>query len=181
MCTLHGGIVACDFFTVETVALRRLFVLFFLELGTRRVWLAGVSANPNTTWMTQQARNLVLVHDDQPPHVVLRDRDSKYTRSFDEVFRTEGAEVIPTPLRAPGANAYAERWVRTVRAECLDWLLIISRRHLERVLRTYVEHYNRQRPHRGLNLRPPEGPGAADRPGVIPALRRAECAWRPYP
>ncbi len=154
-----AGIVACDFFTVETVALRRLYVLFFLEVGSRRVRVAGVTANPNGAWVTQQARNLVLASGPQPPRVVIRDRDAKFTGPFDEVFRTEGARVIPTPLRAPRANAYAERWVRTVRAECLDWLLIANRRHLERVLRVYVDHYNRKRPHRGLHLRTPEPQG----------------------
>jgi transposase InsO family protein len=86
---------------------------------------------------------------------VLRDRDTKFCRGFDDVFRAEGAEVLVTPVQAPNANAYAERWIRTVRAECLDWLLIIGRCHLEQVLRRYVEHYNRHRPHRALGLEPP--------------------------
>ncbi len=150
-------IVACDFFTVETVSLRRLYVLFFIEVGSRRVRLGGVSANPNGSWVTQQARNLVLDCDGEPPRFLIRDRDAKFSGPFDEVFASEGTEVIRTPRRAPRANAYAERWVRTVRNECLDWLLIANRRHLERVLGVYVEHYNRQRPHRGLELRPPTG------------------------
>ena len=150
-----ASIVACDFFTVETVALRRLYVLFFIEVGSRRVRLGGVSANPNGAWVTQQARNLVVDSDGEPPRFLIRDRDGKFTGPFDEVFRSEGADIIRTPFRAPRANAYAERWVRTVRNECLDWLLIANRRHLERVLRIYLEHYNRQRPHRGLDLQPP--------------------------
>ena len=147
-----AGIVACDFFTVDTVWLRRLYVLFFIELDTRRVHLAGVTANPDGQWVTQQARNLLLVLGEQGRRArfVLRDRDAKFSRTFDEVFRSDGAEVLLTPVQAPRANAYAERWVRTVRAECLDWLLVVSRGHLEQILRVYVQHYNRHRPHRAL-------------------------------
>jgi putative transposase len=131
-----AGIVACDFFTIDTVWLRRLYVPFFIELDTRRVHLAGVTANPNGGWVTQQARNLLLVLGERGRRVrfVVRDRDAKFCRNFDDVFSSEGAEVLVTPVRAPRANAYAERWVRTVRGECLDWLLIVGRRHLEQVL-----------------------------------------------
>ena len=122
-----AGIVACDFFTVDTVWLRRLYVLFFIKLGTRRVHVAGVTANPDGAWVTQQARNLLMPAQGQRPRLLLRDRDAKFTRAFDEVFRSEGADVLITPVQAPNANAYAERWIRTVRAECLDWLLIIGR------------------------------------------------------
>jgi putative transposase len=151
-----AGIVACDFFTVETVSLRRLYVLFFISHGSRRVWLAGCTANPTGAWVTQQARNLGLDFSAQGVRFLIRDRDSKYSHPFDEVFRSEGIRIVKTPLRAPKANAIAERFVRTVRAECLDWLLILNRRHLEGVLRVYVDHYNRKRPHRALALRPPE-------------------------
>jgi transposase InsO family protein len=156
-----AGIVACDFFTVETVSLRRLYVLFFIELETRRVHLAGVTANPNGPWVTQQARNLLLVLGERGRQVrfVLRDHDAKFCRSFDDVFGSAGGEVLVTPVRAPKANAYAERWVPTVRAECLDWLLIVGRGHLEQVLRIYVQHYNAHRPHRALGLQPPDPPG----------------------
>jgi putative transposase len=153
-----AGIVACDFFTVDTVWLRRLYILFFIELGTRRVHLAGVTANPNAAWVTQQARNLLLRLEDQVRRRVrflIRDRDTKFCRGFDDVFRSEGANVLVTPVQAPNANAYAERWVRTVRTECLDWLLIVGRGHLEQVLRIYVRHYNEHRPHRALGLEPP--------------------------
>jgi transposase InsO family protein len=155
-----AGIIACDFFTVDTIWLRRLYVLFFIELDTRRVHLAGVTANPNAAWVTQQARNLLLVLADRGRRVgfLLRDRDAKFARAFDDVFRTEGAEIICTPVRAPTANAYAERWVGTVRAECLDWLLIVGRRHLEQVLRAYVQHYNQHRPHQALSLQAPDSP-----------------------
>jgi putative transposase len=138
--------------------LRRLYVLFFIELETRRVHLAGVTANPNGQWVTQQARNLLLVLGEQgrQARFMLRDRDAKFCRSFDDVFSSEGGKVLVTPVQAPKANAYAERWVRTVRAECLDWLLVVGRSHLEQVLRVYVQHYNRHRPHRALMLRSPD-------------------------
>jgi transposase InsO family protein len=153
-----AGIVACDFFTVDTVWLRRLYVLFFIELDTRRVHLAGVTANPDGQWVTQQARNLLLVLGEQGRRArfVLHDRDAKFSHSFDDVFRSDGAEVLLTPTQAPRANAYAERWVRTVRAECLDWLLVVGRGHLQQILRVYVHPYNRHRPHRALMHRSPD-------------------------
>jgi len=153
------GILACDFFTVETAWLRTLYVFFFIEVDTRRVHLGGVTRNPDGAWVTQQARNLSFgfPERDLPLRFLIRDRDAKFTRSFDEIFATEGAEVILTPVRAPKANAFAERWVETVRAECLDWTLVLGRGHLERLLRDYIAHYNSHRPHRGLGLTPPEG------------------------
>jgi putative transposase len=141
-------------------------VLCFIELGTRHVHLAGVTANPNGARVTQQARNLLLMLSERGWRLrfVLRDRDAKFSRTFDDVFRSEGAEVLLTPVRAPNANAHAERWIRTVRAECLDWLLIVGRGHLEQVLRVYVQHYNAHRPHRALCLEPPN---PAARPTLI--------------
>ena len=120
--------------------------------------LAGVTANRNGAWVTQQARNLLLGSGEPGRQIrfLLRDRDAKFCRSFDDVFRSEGAEVLLTPPQAPRANAYAERWVRTVRADCLDWLLIVGRGHLEQVLRIYVRHYNEHRPHRALGLKAPD-------------------------
>jgi putative transposase len=152
------GILACDFFTVDTVWLRQLYVLFFIELGTRRVHLAGITAHPTGTWVTQQARNLVWAFEDRgrPVRHLIRDRDAKFTASFDDVLRSIGATVILTPIQAPNANAFSERWVGTVRRECLDHLLIVGRRQLQRVLDDYVRHYNAHRPHRGLGLGPPE-------------------------
>ncbi len=150
-----AGLLATDFFSVETIRLRRLYALFFIEVGTRRVWLAGATAHPDGAWTTQQARNLLF--ERQAPRFVIGDRDTKFCAGFDTVFRSEGATIVRTPIRAPRANAFAERWVRTVRSECLDWLLIVNRRHLERVLRAYVAHYNEHRPHRGLNLVAPLG------------------------
>ena len=151
-----ASMLACDFFTVETVALRRLYVLFFIELGSRRVHFAGCTTNPTGAWVIQQARNLSFTGLFERKRFLIHDRDSKFTASFDEVFRSERITVIHTPVRAPQANAYAERFVRTVRTECLDWLLIVGRRHLEHVLRIYIQHYNRERPHRGLALHPPQ-------------------------
>jgi putative transposase len=120
-------------------------VLFLIELDTRRVHLAGVTPNPNGAWVTQQARNLLLVPGEQGRRMrfLIRDRDAKLCCGFDDVFCSAGAEVLLTPVQAPRANASAERWIRTVRAECLDWLLIVGRGHLEQVLRVYVAHYVR--------------------------------------
>jgi putative transposase len=151
------GILATDFFTVESIWLRTLYVCFVIELRTRRVHLAGATRNPASAWVTQRARNLSFdLTDGNSFRFLIRDRDSKYASSFDAVFASEGIKVILTPVQAPRANAFAERWVRTVRAECLDWTLVLGRRHLERILRTYVAHYNTQWPHRGLDLRTPD-------------------------
>ena len=148
---------AVEFFTVETISLRRLYVLFFIELGSRRVHLAGCTANPTGEWVTQQARQFVWTIQDRLTRFryLVRDRDSKFTRDFDAVFASEGVEIISTPVRAPKANAIAERFVGTARRECLDWLLILNRRHLEHVLHVFVDHYNTHRPHRSLNLTTP--------------------------
>jgi putative transposase len=152
-----SGVLACDFFSVETVTLRRLYVLFFIELERRQVFLAGVTAHPDGRWTTQQARNLAMELDDRDRRFkfLIRDRDSKFVMSFDEVFFSEGTRVIKTPVRSPLANAYAERFVGTARRECLDWVLIFGREHLERVLVEFVDHYNSARPHRGIDLDAP--------------------------
>ena len=132
--------------------MRRVYVLFFVEFASRRVHLAGATDHPTGPWVTQQARNLLASLGDQEVawRFLIRDRDTKFTRVFDDVWRSTGAEVICTPVRAPNANAFAERWVGTVRRECLDQLLIVGRQQLVRVLRRYVEHYNQRRPHRSL-------------------------------
>ena len=146
--------IPCDFFTVETLWLGRLYVLFFIELGSRRVHLAGCTANPSGPWTVQQARQLAWSLSERPTPIrfLIHDRDSKFTQGFDEIFRSEGVEVIRTPFQAPKANAFAERWVGTIRRDCLDWILIVSRRQLEQVLRVYIDHYNGHRPHRALEL-----------------------------
>ena len=152
-----SGIVACDFFTVETVWLRTLYVLFFIEHGSRRVRLAGVTAHPDGVWMRQQARNLAVEERLENVRFLLHDRDAKFSGPFDEILRGEGVRVIKTPVRAPKANAVAERWVRSVRNECLDQLLVFGRRHLEQILHGYLTHYNTERPHRALQLAAPAG------------------------
>jgi putative transposase len=160
------SVLACDFFSVETITLRRYYILFFIELGSRRVHLAGCTSNPSGAWVTQQARNLSFSGLFERTRFLIHDRDRKFSAAFDEVLRSEGIKTIHTPIQAPQANAYAERFVRTVRAECLDWLLILGRRHLERVLRRYVNHYNAERPHRALALLPPEGSDRRNRPSA---------------
>jgi putative transposase len=141
----------CDFFTVNTLFRKSFYVLFFIELATRRVHLAGITTNPDGRWVTQQARNLLMQLDDNDvrPRFLVRDRDSKFTRDFDEVFRCEDIRLIKAPMQAPKARAHAERWVGSVRRECLDRLLILGRRHLHQVLVAYVRHFNEHRPHRG--------------------------------
>jgi putative transposase len=138
------GTLGCDFLTVETVGLIRLYVLFVVELDRRRVHLLGVTAHPTGAWVAQAARNLLMDLDEQARRFrfLVRDRDAKFTAVFDAVFGAAGIETVRIPPRAPRANAYAERWVRTVRSECLDWTLIWNHRHLQRVLTDYLEHYN---------------------------------------
>jgi hypothetical protein len=150
------GILALDFFTAETVLLQTLHVLFAIHIATRPVMILGVTRSPDSAWVTQQVRNLAVREGLAGIRFAIRDRDSKYSGPFDEVLRTEGVKIVKTPIRSPPANAFAERWVRTARAECLDWILVLGRRHLERVLRTYAAHYDKARPHRGLELKTPE-------------------------
>lgn len=148
---------ACDFFTVETIHLQTLYILFFIELGTRRVHLAGCTAHPTSAWVTQQARNLAWDIRDRelPVRFLIHDRDTKFTSTFDAVFASEWVERVLTPYRSPKANAFAERWVRTVREECLDRLLIVSEAHLRRVLNEYINYYNQARAHQGLSQQIP--------------------------
>jgi len=155
--TQAEGIWAADFFTVETAWRRTLYVLFWIELGSRRVHLAGVTANPDCAWVSQQARNLAIDERLANVRYLIHDRDAKFAGPFDEILRSEGVTIVKTPVRSPRANAVAERWVRSVRNECLDHVLVFGRGHLEQVLREYVAHYNSKRPHRSLALAAPAG------------------------
>jgi putative transposase len=180
----HGdSILACDFLTVDTVWLRRLYVLVFLTIGSRRVEYVACTSKPDTAWMLQQARNLLMDLDDRdrdrPVRFLIHDRDSKFSAAFDAVFTGEGVGIVRTPVRAPNANAHVERWVGSVRRECLDRLLILGRRQLEHVLRIYARHYNHARPHRALDLQPPEPTPAVaaargDPPPPLTTLRRRD-------
>jgi putative transposase len=155
------GVLAVDFFAVDTVLLQRLYVLFVLEVASRRVHVLGVTPHPVGAWVTQQARNLLLELADHVGRFqfLLRDRDTKFTAAFDAVVAVEGIRVLRTPVRAPRANAYAERWVGTVRREVLDRMLILGCRQLRLVLAEYADHYNGHRPHRALGQAPPLAPG----------------------
>ena len=170
------GILACDFFTVETAFLRTLYVLFFIEVGTRRLRITTRTRNPSGSFVTQQARNLCFELDerDEPVRFLIRDRDSKFSGAFNEVLRTEGIRTIRTPIRSPKANAFAERCVKTLRHEVLDWTLILGRRHLDRVLASYASHYNAERPHRGIELRVPERLSHIDPVKVVPEVKRRD-------
>jgi putative transposase len=158
---------------VGTVFFKRLYVLFALEHGTRRAHLLGATEHPDNSFVAQAARNLVgdLAEARRPIKFLIRDRDAKFSADFDEVFSSEAVQVIKAPVRSPRANAHAVRFVRTVRTECLDWTLVLGRRHLEAVLREYVLHYSQQRPSRGLDLGVPAGRAAPEEP-VSRAVRR---------
>jgi transposase InsO family protein len=169
------GTLAIDFFTVETVSLTRLYVLFIVEVQRRRVHLLGVTAHPVGEWVTQAARNLLmdLAERGDRLRLLVRDRDAKFAAGFDAVFTAAGIDVVKTPPRSPRANAFAERWVASARAECLDWVLIRNAGHLHRVLKAYVEHYNRGRPHRSLDLQAPI-PSAPPRPDGDGPVQRVD-------
>ncbi|MBO3753011.1 integrase core domain-containing protein [Streptosporangiaceae bacterium NEAU-GS5] len=149
---------ACDFFTIDTVFLKRIYVLFVIELATRRVHLVGLTAHPTGAWVTQRARTLLMNTESWIDQIkfLIRDRDSKFVAGFDAVFTAIGVQIIKTPPWAPVANCYAERWVGTVRRECTDRMLIFSEHHLRKVLAEYIQHYNAHRPHRSLGQRPPD-------------------------
>ena len=150
-------LLACDFFSIETIFLKTVYVLVFIELGTRRVHLAGITANPDGLWVAQQARQLVWQFEEAKMsfRCLIRDNDSKFTDTFDTVFESQGIRIVPTPIQAPNANAYSERWVQTVRVECLDHILIINEAHLRRVLKEFTDFYNSRRPHQSLDQQSP--------------------------
>jgi putative transposase len=168
------GLMACDFFHVDTVLLRRLYVLVFIHHDTLLVRIAGVTAKPVADWVTQQARNLSMNLADQANTVkfLIRDRDTKFTASFDAVFTAESTRIIKSPVRAPRANAICERVIGTLRRECLDRMLILGRRHLETVLAEYIEHYNSHRPHRSLGQAAPSALDSTPEHDTDPDLAR---------
>jgi putative transposase len=149
--------------------LQTLYVLFFIEIGTRRIHFAGCTAHPTSTWVTQQARQITWSISEPKicARFLIHDRDAKFSPAFDAVFRSEGIEILLTPYQAPNANAFAERWVRTIRQECLDHLIILNETHLRNVMSEFVKHYNTAHPHQSIQQKLPVSPTVLPSTGAI--------------
>ena len=170
--------VACDFATIDTVTLRRFYLLFFIDIPTRTVYFAGITDHPTGVWATQAARNLFLRHADglAGTRALVRDRGSQFIDAFDEIFRTERMKILKTPVRTPVANAFAERWIGTLRRELLDRTIIWNRRQLNNLVVDYIDHYNTHRPRRSLDQLPPVATHAADQPDRhLQVVKTARC------
>ena len=170
--------VACDFATIDTALLRRFYLLFFIDIPTRTVYFAGITDHPSGVWASQAARNLLLRYGHQlaDAQALARDRGSQFIDAFDEIFRTEGMKILKTPVRTPVANAFAERWIGTLRRELLDRTIIWNRRQLNNLVVDYIDHHNTHRPHRSLDQRPPVATDAADQPDRhLQVARTARC------
>ena len=170
--------VACDFATIDTVTLRRFYLLFFIDIPTRTVYFAGITDHPSGVWATQAARNLFLRHADglAGTRALVRDRGSQFIDAFDEIFTTERMKILKTPVRTPVANAFAERWIGTLRRELLDRTIIWNRRQLNKLVVDYIDHYNTHRPHRSLDQRPPVATDPSDQPDRhLQVVKTARC------
>jgi transposase InsO family protein len=173
--------IACDFASVDTALMRRYYLLFFIDITTREVFFAGITAHPTGPWTTQAARNLFLRHPDRfaGSRALVRDRGSQFVGTFDEIFRTEGLNILKTPIRTPVANTFAERWIGTLRRELLDRTIIWNQQQLEQLVTDYINHYNTHRPHRSLDQRPPlptNPPVLVDRdPTHLRVIRSTRC------
>ena len=170
--------VACDFATIETVTLRRFYLLLCIDIATRTVYFAGVTDHPSGVWTTQAARNLLLQYGHQlaDAQALVRDRASQFIDAFDEIFRTKRMKILKTPVRTPVANAFAERWIATLRRELLDRTIIWNRRQLNKLVVDYIDHDNTHRPHRSLDQRPPVATDPPDQPDRhLQVVKTARC------
>ena len=170
--------VACDFVTVDTVLLRRCYLLFFIDVTNREVLYGGITANPTGAWTTQTARNPFVRHPNRftQARALVRDRASQFVNDFDEVFCSEGLKILKTPVHTPVANAFAERWIGSLRRELLDRTIIWNQRQLKKLVVDYLDHYNTHRPHRPLDQRPPVATDPPDQPGRhLQVVKTARC------